>query len=166
MPVQPRVGNGTSMKMFFASLALTGLAAMSAQADEDDIPRIQSNADYDTTVERLVSTIEGAGAKVLGRIDHGGGAQSVGKDIGQSELFIFGNPVVGTPVMEKNRLAALFLPVKILVYEEADGKVWVAYEDIADRLDELDGLDDDDPLLNPVKGALSGMSKAAAGQGG
>ncbi|MDO5704979.1 MAG: DUF302 domain-containing protein, partial [Paracoccus sp. (in: a-proteobacteria)] len=82
---------------------------------------------------------------------------------GDSTVVIFGNPAAGTPVMVKDRLAGLMLPLKILVYEDEAGKVWVAHEDIADRLDDLDGIDDDAEIA-PLANALSRFSGAAAGQ--
>ncbi|MDO5605109.1 MAG: DUF302 domain-containing protein [Paracoccus sp. (in: a-proteobacteria)] len=125
---------------------------------------IRSDADVPATVQRLTDAIEAAGATVLARIDHGEGARAAGMDIGESQLVIFGNPAAGTPAMVRNRAAGLILPLKVLVYEEADGGVWVAYEDVADRLDDLDGLDDDSPEVKPLAAALQKLGRAAAGR--
>lgn len=152
------------MKRMILAAAMIGFAAVPALADEDDITKVESDSDVSATVERLEEAVEAAGAKVLARVDHGEGARGVDQDIGDSQLVLFGNPEVGTPLMSENRLAGLQLPLKILVYEDTEGKVWVAYEDIADRLDELDGLDDDAELMQPLNKALNAMSRAAAGQ--
>ncbi|AUH34624.1 DUF302 domain-containing protein [Paracoccus tegillarcae] len=155
------------MKRIALPAALAAFAALTpAHAAEDDIMMRESDADVPATVERLVTAIEGAGATVFATVDHGAGAQSVGTDIGASQLVIFGNPEAGTPVMELNRLAGLMLPLKMLVYEDAEGKVWVAHEDIGDVLDELDGIDDDAEALAPLNGALEKLSAAAAGSPG
>lgn len=154
------------MKRVIVAAAMLGFTAFPALADQDDITRLESNADVGTTADRLADAVEGAGAKVLARIDHGAGARSVDQDIGDSQLVVFGSPKAGTPLMNENRLAGLHLPLKMLVYEDAEGKVWVAYDDVTDRLDELDGLDDDSDLMRPLKNALEAMSKAAAGQAG
>lgn len=154
------------MKRAIVAAAMLGFAAFPAMADEDDITRLESDADVSTTGDRLAEAVEGAGAKVLARIDHGAGARSVDQDIGDSQLVVFGNPKAGTPLMNENRLAGLYLPLKILVYEDAEGKVWVAHDDVTDRLDELDGLDDDAELMQPLQKALDALSQAAAGQAG
>lgn len=65
--------------------------------------------------------------------------------------------------MAQNRLAGLMLPLEILVYQDADGQVWVAHEDVAERIGELDDLDDDDAVLAPLADALGMLSAAAAG---
>lgn len=152
------------MKTVVLAATLIGFAAVPALANENDITKIESDSDVSATVERLEEAVQSAGAKVLARVDHGEGARGVDQDIGNSQLVLFGNPEVGTPLMSENRLAGLQLPLKMLVYEDTEGKVWVAYEDIADRLDELDGLDDDAQLMQPLTKALEAMSKAAAGQ--
>lgn len=151
------------MKRLLAA-AVIATTAMPAMAGEDDIRQRQSDADLATTVTRLTDAVEKAGATVFATVDHGQGARAVGADIGGSQLVVFGNPAAGTPAMEKNRLAGLILPLAILVYEDAEGQVWVAHEDVADRLGDLDGLDDDSPAVTPLAEALDRLSTAAAGQ--
>lgn len=151
------------MRIALAAAALTALTASPVLADEGDIVRHASNADVPTTVARLVDGVEAAGATVFATVDHGKGAASVEQDIGQSQLVIFGNPKVGTPVMQQNRLAGLMLPLQVLVYEDAEAKVWVAYEDMSVRLGRLDEIDQDDmAILTPIAGALDKLSMAAA----
>lgn len=149
-------------KFILGMIAACGLAAP-AMADSDII-RVESDSDVTTTADRLVMAVENAGAKVFARIDHGAGAKEAGMDIGDSQLIVFGNPKVGTPIMEKNREAGLVLPVRVLVYQDTAGKVWVAHEDIADRLDDFDGLDERDAVVAPLVGALNKMTNLAAGK--
>lgn len=150
------------MKQLCLAAAIAMTAAFPALAGDEDITRLQSGSDVTTTADRLAAGIEAAGAKLMARVDHGAGAQSVGSDIGASQLLIFGNPKVGTPVMEKNRLAGLMLPLHVLVYEDETGQTWIAYEDIAARLGDLDGIEGDDPVAQPLKGALAKLTQAAA----
>lgn len=151
------------MKLLSLAAALTAFAAFPALADPDDITRLLSNADVTATADRLAAGIEAAGAKLMARVDHGAGAQAVGSDIGASQLLIFGNPKLGTPVMEQNRLAGLMLPLHVLVYEDAQGQTWIAYENIDERLDDLDGIQSGDETVQPLKGALTKLTTAAAG---
>lgn len=81
------------------------------------------------TVHRLTDVMEATGAKVFAVIDQAAEARSVGLKLRETQLVIFGNPVAGTPVMEAEPLAALDLPLKIVVSEDDDGKVWMTYLD-------------------------------------
>lgn len=145
-----------------AAITLAALPA-AVLAGEDDMIRVKSSSDVPTTVERLASAAENAGATVFARVDHGAGAQRVGKDIGPSVAVIFGNPAAGTPVMEQNRLAGAMLPLQVLVYQDTDGAVWLAHEDLGERLDDLDGIDEDDAAVKALDDALEKLVRAAAG---
>lgn len=141
-------------------LAAVLLAALPAEAGE--IVRVESTRDVVATADALQAAVEGAGARVVARVDHGAGAESVGADIGGSQLLIFGNPALGTPAMQADRLAGLYLPLRMLVYEDAEGKVWLAYEEPAETLDDLEIPADADFLVR-MSGALKTLAAAAAG---
>jgi uncharacterized protein (DUF302 family) len=79
------------------------------------------------TLDKLAKAVEAKGAKVVARVDHAAGAKSVGTDMKPTEVLIFGNPKLGTPVMTGNIRAGLDLPLKVLAWEDAAGKVWVGY---------------------------------------
>ncbi len=81
------------------------------------------------TVSRLTDVMRAAGAKVFAVIDQAAEARQVGLKLRETQLVIFGNPVAGTPVMEAEPLAALDLPLKMLVSEDDEGKVWMSYLD-------------------------------------
>ncbi|SIO35918.1 Uncharacterized conserved protein, DUF302 family [Rhodovulum sp. ES.010] len=144
-----------------AFLALPGLPAA---ASEDDIVRIMSAVGVSETADALEAAIGKAGATVFARIDHGGGAASVGMELGDSELVIFGNPKLGTPAMQDAPLAGLFLPLKVLVYTDEEGSTWIAYEKPEETLDDL-GISDDAPYLAQMRGALQNLTMAAAAGG-
>ncbi len=78
------------------------------------------------TVVRLKAALERRNLRLLAEIDHSNHASSVGISMPATRLFIFGNPVAGTPLMLHAPLAALDLPLKVLVHEE-EGSVWIAY---------------------------------------
>ena len=83
------------------------------------------------TVERLATAIRAAGAKLFLVVDHSGEAQRVGMVLRDTKLLVFGNPVGGTPAMVASPLAALDLPLKVLVWMDDDGAVWMSYLDAA-----------------------------------
>ncbi len=88
------------------------------------------------TMDRLEGAVKAKGLTVFARIDHAAGAAEVGMPLHPTELLIFGNAKGGTPLMQANQATGIDLPLKALVYEDATGKVWLAYNDphwIAER---------------------------------
>src|SRR3974390_126140 len=88
------------------------------------------------TMNRLEAAVKAKGMTVFARIDHAAGAAEVGMPLRPTELLIFGNAKGGTPLMQGNQATGIDLPLKALVYEDATGKVWLAYNDqhwIAER---------------------------------
>src|SRR3981189_1314237 len=79
------------------------------------------------TISRLRGLIEDKGLKLFALIDHSGEANSVGRAMPDTKLVIFGSPTAGTPVMVAAPLAALDLPLKVLVWEDGGGAGWVSY---------------------------------------
>ena len=71
--------------------------------------------------------MQSLGIPILARIDHSGGAAAMGLEMRPTKLVIFGNARAGTPLMVAAPTLALDLPLKALVWEDADGKVWVSY---------------------------------------
>jgi uncharacterized protein (DUF302 family) len=83
------------------------------------------------TVDRLRQEIDTAGAKLFTSIDHSGEAASVGLSLRDTKLILFGNPAMGTGVMAEEPLAALDLPLRVLVWQDDGGDVWMSYIDPA-----------------------------------
>ena len=150
------------MKKIFAAAAMVVMAAP-VWASDDDIVKVKAAGDVGATMDALQAAVEGAGATVFARVDHAGGAEKVGMDLAASQLLIFGNPKLGTPAMQDDALAGLYLPLKVLVYEDGDGQVWLAYEDPKEMLDDLDGVDDDAEYIKKMSGALGKLTGKAAG---
>jgi uncharacterized protein (DUF302 family)/uncharacterized membrane protein YidH (DUF202 family) len=86
-----------------------------------------SRHSVDDTVDRLKAMLESKGVTVFAMVDHSGEAAKAGMSLPPTKLLIFGNPKAGTPVMAAAPSAALDLPLKILVWQDAGGKVWVSY---------------------------------------
>jgi len=151
------------MRRILGAIMLATMAHGAAAA-QDDIMRMQAGGDVGATMDALVEAVEGAGATVFARVDHGAGAAGVDMELAPSQLLIFGNPKLGTPPMQANALAGLFLPLKVLVYEDGDGQVWLAYEDPEETLDDLEGIDDDAAYIQKMRMALIKLTEAAAGR--
>ena len=86
-----------------------------------------SSHSVDETIERLKGILAAKGVTLFVLIDHGGEAEKVGMKMPPTKLLIFGNPRAGTPLMLAAPSAAIDLPLKILVWEDSGGKVWVSY---------------------------------------
>ncbi len=129
--------------------------ASAAMAGENGILRKTASASVTETVDALVEAMKGAGLTIFARIDHGAGAQSIGEDIGASQLLIFGNPKVGTPAIKDDPMSGLFLPLRVLVFEDGTGATMIAYEDPTEMLGRLGGVSEDAPYLAVMAGALA-----------
>ena len=88
---------------------------------------ISSKHSVDETVEKLKAILQAAGVTLFAVVDHSGEAQKVGMKMPPAKLLIFGNPKAGTPVMLAAPSSALDLPLKILIWEDPQGKVWASY---------------------------------------
>jgi uncharacterized protein (DUF302 family)/uncharacterized membrane protein YidH (DUF202 family) len=101
-----------------------------------------SNHSVDQTVDRLKNILHSKGVTLFALIDHSGEAEKVGLKMLRTKLLIFGNPRAGTPLMLAAPSSAIDLPLKILIWEDAPGKVWVSYNTPA-YLQERHGLPPD-----------------------
>ncbi len=87
----------------------------------------RSNYSVDETLERLKRTLQAKEVTIFGVVDHSGEAEKVGLKMRPTKLLIFGNPKVGTPVMLAAPSIAIDLPLKILIWEDGQGQVWLSY---------------------------------------
>jgi uncharacterized protein (DUF302 family) len=93
----------------------------------DGIINLASNHPVDQTVEKLKGVLEVKGVNLFALIDHAREAEKVGMKMRPTNLLIFGNPKGGTPLMLAAPSIAIDLPLKILVWEDIQEKVWVSY---------------------------------------
>jgi uncharacterized protein (DUF302 family) len=98
-------------------------------SNESGITRITSHHSVTTTLERLESLLKERGVMVFARIDFSGDAARAGMTMQPEQMLIFGNPKAGTPLMQSVPAAGLDLPLKALVWQDAQGQTQVAYND-------------------------------------
>ena len=96
-----------------------------------DIVEQVSAFSFDATLERLTAAIAHAGLTLFNRIDHHSGAREVGREMPQTTVLTYGNPKGGTPIMLAAPLAALDLPLRVLVRVRNDGQTAIAFHPIA-----------------------------------
>jgi uncharacterized protein (DUF302 family) len=112
------------------------------------------------TLDRLEKALKEKGIVVFARIDHAAGAKKVGAHLRPTELLIFGNPKLGTPLMQSNQTMGIDLPLKVLAWEDENGQVWLTYYApafLADR----HGITDRADVLTQMSGALQKLTDVA-----
>ena len=119
---------------------------------------IRSSHSVDETVEKLKGILQAKRIALFALVDHSGAAIKAGMKMRPTKLLIFGNPKAGTPVMLAAPSSAIDLPLKILIWEDAQGKVWVTYNSLA-YLQERHNLP---PEVLPNINVIEALAKKAA----
>ncbi len=120
----------------------------------------ESPHSVEKTADNLVAVIEKAPPTLFARIDHAAGAKKAGLELEPTTLVIFGNPKVGTPIMQANRKAAMDLPTKILIWSEGGKTMMGAVA--PDALKARHGIDGAEKSFKVMGGALNNLMEAAA----
>ena len=105
------------------------LAALTASLFANDIIVKNSDNSVEKTVNRIQNIVTKKGFTVFAVIDHQAGANKVRMQLPPSKEIIFGNPKMGTPLLQENMQAGLDLPIRILVYQDRDKRSKIAYRD-------------------------------------
>ena len=92
----------------------------------------ESPYDVQITLDRLERVLKARGIRVVARIDHAAAAKAAGEELLPTQLLIFGNPKLGTPLMNINREVGFDLPLKALAWKDDEGKVWLGLTNPAD----------------------------------
>lgn len=98
---------------------------------ENGLVSVQSRVSARETLDRLLAALAARKLTVFARVDHAAGAATVGLPLRPTELVVFGNPQGGTALMQDRQTVGIDLPLKALVWEDAEGKVWLGYNDPA-----------------------------------
>ena len=114
----------TRLAALFAILVFTVTAAFAA---EDHLVIKKSDHSVAQTLDRLSEGLKSRGIAIVARVDHAAAAEKAGLSLKPTQLLIFGNPKLGTPLMQANRKVGLELPMKVLAWEDEGGQVWLAY---------------------------------------
>ena len=118
----------------------------------------RSNHSVDETIDRLKEILRSRGITLFAVVDHSGEAEKAGMKMPPTRVLIFGSPKAGTPLMLDATSVAIDLPLKILVREDTDGRVWISYNSPA-YLQERHGFS---PELIPNIAAVEALAAAAA----
>ncbi len=150
-----------------ASVAITHMIsranshnADSHSSQEKGLISLSSKYSSDRTADRFEQILLDKGFTVFSRIDHAEGAARVSEPLEPTEIIIFGNPRIGTKLMQCDRTAAIDLPQKALFWEDEEGKSWLTYNDpqyLANR-HLLEGCED---IVLKIEKGLGALAKAA-----
>jgi uncharacterized protein (DUF302 family) len=121
--------------------------------------RVESPYSVEVTADRFEAILQERGLTLFNRIDHAAGGASVGEALRPTELIIFGNPAVGTPLMQCAQSVAIDLPQKALIWEDAEGQVWFGYNQPA-YLRERHDISGCDQLLERIANVLDNLATA------
>ncbi|MGB8855647.1 MAG: DUF302 domain-containing protein [Burkholderiales bacterium] len=145
-----------SMAIFLFGVCL----AFSAIAAENGMVVKASKYSVAETVDRFETEAKAKGFMIVARVDHAAAAEKAGMKMPATQLLIFGNPKGGTPLMLASPTTGIDLPLKALAYEDAEGKIWLAYN-TADYLKSRHNISGKDEAIGNVNKALDSIAAKA-----
>ena len=104
---------------------------------EKNLIKKKSQFDVSITLDRLEATLKDKGINPIARVDHAIAAKAVGMELRPTQVLFFGNPKLGTPLMQCDQMAGLDLPMRVLVWEAEDGNTWLGYHSPQSIIDNL-----------------------------
>lgn len=131
-----------------------------AQAADNGLITMKSPHSVSETLDRFEKAVKSKGMTVFARVDHTKGAAKVDLELRPTEVLIFGNPKIGTLLMQSNQTAGIDLPLKLLAWQDADGQVWIAYNDPG-YLVQRHTISDRDPVVAKMRKALGNFTAMA-----
>lgn len=152
-----------ALNLFTSGLFASGLVALALShtaVAADGLVTKASKHPVAATMDRIERIAKEKGMTIFARIDHAAGAEKVGMKMPASQVMIFGNPKGGTPLMLASPGAALDLPLRVAVWEDAQGKVWVGYNTVT-FIKDRHGIGGKDELVKTLDGALDGITNKA-----
>ena len=127
---------------------------------DNGLVNTKSSHSVSDTADRFEKVLQTKGMTIFTRINHSEGAAKVGTLLRPTELVIFGNPKVGTPLMQCAQTVAIDLPQKALFWEDENGQVWLSYNDPKYLVDRHN-IKECDEVVKKISNALSNFAKAA-----
>lgn len=146
-----------------AVLLLSVLLGTSSVVAQDGFVLVESPHDVATTIDKLSAVLESKGMNIFGRVNHGANAEKVGLSLRPTEVLIFGNPKIGTPLMTCAQSVAIDLPQKMLAWQDESGQTFLGWND-PQYLKARHAIEGCDEVLGRVSGALANFAKAAVSE--
>lgn len=121
----------------------------------------ESKHNVTNTMDKLETVIADKGINVVARVNHAKAAKKVGMDLRPTETLIFGNPLLGTPLMQSSQSASMDLPLRVAVWEDESGKIKIGYHDPA-IVASSHGINNQGEIVAKMTAALEGLVSAAS----
>ncbi len=145
------------------TLIIVVAGGATTRAQGTDLIVKASAAGFAMTVQRLQAEIEKRGATIVATVDHGAAAKKSGLELLPTTVIIFGNPAIGTPLMQDQQTAGIDLPLRVLVWQEESGNVRIGYWPPS-RITVAHGIANLDEVTDKMTAALNAITDAVAAQ--
>jgi len=148
------------MKTLIPAILVALIMAVLSYAAEGMVD-VKSSFGVKKTADRLESILKDKGMTIFNRIKHSQAAKKVGVKLRETELIIFGNPKVGSPLMKCQQSVAIDLPQKALIWKDSEGETWISYNNPG-YLAKRHSISNCKKVISKIEKALTGITKAAA----
>jgi len=148
------------MKTLIPAILVALIMTVSSYAAEGMVD-VKSSFGVKKTADRLESILKDKGMTIFNRIKHSQAAKKVGVKLRETELIIFGNPKVGSPLMKCQQSVAIDLPQKALIWKDSEGETWISYNNPG-YLAKRHSISNCEKVISKIEKALAGITKAAA----
>lgn len=151
------------MKRIWGIALVIVLIGMRQAMAVDGLVELKSPRSAPETMDRVEAIARERGLTIFARVDHAAGAASVGQSLRPTELIVFGNARGGTPLMECAQTMGIDLPLKILVWQDGSGQVWLGYNDPS-HLARRHGVTQCGNAVEALSRAVVGIAQSAVGR--
>jgi uncharacterized protein (DUF302 family) len=151
------------VRAMIAVAALLATLAAAVNPAAAALVKIKSRYTVTVTLDRLEEALAEKNIAVMARVDHAKNAATVDMPLRPTALLIFGDPRLGTRLMQDSQTIGIDLPMKVLSWEDADGTVWIGYVDPTE-LAVRHNLDPNNEVIQKMAAALAALTARAAGQ--
>ncbi len=148
------------MKILIHAILVVLIMSVSTYA-ADGMIDVKSSFGVKETGDRLENVLKEKGMTIFNRVKHSDAAKNVGVELRETELIIFGNPKVGSPLMKCQQSVAIDLPQKALIWKDIEGNVWISYNNPR-YLEKRHNISNCEEVIAKIEKALTGISKAAS----
>lgn len=148
------------MKTLIPAILVVLIMTVSTYAAEGMVD-VKSSFGVKEAGDRLESALEKKGLTIFKRVKHSEAAKKVGVELRETELIIFGNPKVGSPLMKCEQSVAIDLPQKALIWKDSEGNTWISYNDPR-YLEKRHNISNCEEVISKIEKALAAVAKASA----
>jgi uncharacterized protein (DUF302 family) len=148
------------MKAFISAIFVALVMTVSTYASEGMVD-VKSSFGVKETADRLESILKEKGMTIFNRIKHSEAAEKAGIELRETELIIFGNPKVGSPLMNCQQRVAIDLPQKALIWKDREGNTWISYNNPR-YLIKRHNISNCEEVILKIETAVAGIAKTAA----